>query len=267
MILDTGAVPRVVLRWSMWSATPASMFMLSHSIASFRAHFGRCAEYVVFTDDVRSVRAGLLVPATVVGYHDDGTADFIDDRPTKWRKWAPRCRWCPGSFEFVVDADVFLLDHPSELCEFIRLGAQRYLITQETAGVRYYGGFAPILAHLPFAINSGLVGQAPGADLSDELARAYALDSLLAASAESDHNEQGSVTYALAAELMAGQVQLLPPDTYCQVVDFRDPTAPRPDGMKLLHAVGWTHTAFWQAVPVLSRIHRLPAALPCSWRS
>jgi hypothetical protein len=254
---------KLLFRWSMWSATPASLFMLSHSIASFRAHFGDVADYVVFTDDPPRVRRALLTSAEVVDYEATGYAAFMDNRRTTWRKWAPCCRYRPGSYEFHVDADVFLLARPTELCEFVRRGDQRYIVVPERDG--HYGNWCPLLTDLPFAINAGFLGQAPQADLSEQLIRANIIDSVLIPDDRATFcDEQGAVVYALRDELAAGQVHPLPTARYHLIGDFRDPGAPPLADLTLLHAACSPHHSFYQALSELSRRYELPAVPPAA---
>lgn len=248
--------PRVLFRWTVWDTGPDAVHMLGHSVGTFRAFFGGSAEYVVFSDDAAALAPRLHGLARVL----DLAGRFGDERST-WRKWAPAARWRPDAVEIRVDADMFLLEEPAELVDFcFGVGPERFLAATEWLSAPWlYGAFARLVgAH--HQVNAGLVGQRPGADLSEPLELAYrAWRASVAAGREVQyHDEQGAVAYVLDPLIAAGDVVLLPADRYRIVCPLNDPPVTSVSGLTLLHAAYPDHPAFHRFLPEIGRVSGLP---------
>ena len=162
------AVRNVILRWTIWNATPFSIFMLCHSVETFRHFFGATPRYIVFADDPPVVDALRLCSFELVNLKDVSSS-FADTRGN-WRKWAPP-RLDIRAVELRINSDIFLLAEPSEIRSFCegRSGRQ-WLVTREEFSAQWpYGNFAHRLPTDFIPVNVGLVGQSEGCDISPDL--------------------------------------------------------------------------------------------------
>jgi hypothetical protein len=218
--------------------------MLPYSIGTFRRAFRDEARYVVGTDEPPEIRALLGEGIEVIAHDAFGPSPFdIDSKPT-WRKWCPAPRIAPTHTEFYVDADIFLVGDPLELRTFHESGAG-LLVMQEPPGARYWiGRFGPrILQGMP-PVNTGLLGQRRGMDITAELTTE--LQWWLAHVPKERrlfHDDQGAVTAVLARRYIIGQVDLLPQDRYRIVNDRANAHLRTLDGIAAIHATK-EHTAF-----------------------
>lgn len=244
----------LLFRWSLWNVRPESVFMLSHSIGTFRHFFGSSADYVVFTDDVQELRNHLLVDAGVVGFEEAG-GGYLDHRAT-WMKWAPSARVRPDAVEIRLDADMFMVDEPTELRQFIEQGDRCILVTEEAFSATWpYGNFGPLLTTLDPPINAGLIAQRPGCDISAALADAYLTwQRLIIHNEPLFHDEQGAVAYALETYRSADDVAFLSHHRYRVVCPINDPPVRTLEGLAMIHATFPDHPAFWQFLGEISAI-------------
>ncbi|MEU4244945.1 hypothetical protein [Actinoplanes sp. NPDC026619] len=244
----------VVFRWGLWKATPEYVEMLSHSIGTFRHFFGPDAAYVVYADDPSGLVRDLLVDAEVRPLDPPG-AQYLDPRAT-WLKWAPRFRHDPAATEFRVDADIFLLDDPVELREFIAGDGTDVLVTQEEYVERWpYGNYGPRLADGFVPINAGLVGQRAGCDLSEEIAEEYRWWSHFVEDHEVlYHDEQGAVAWVLQRYAARGRLRLLEHTRYRVVCPTNAVPVERLDGLVAMHATYPDHPAYHRFRSEISRV-------------
>jgi hypothetical protein len=237
--------------------------MLSHSIGTFRHFFGSTADYVVYTDDVPEVRNQLLVDAAVVGYNEVVGGAYLDPRAT-WKKFAPSARVRSDAVEIRLDADMFLVDEPTELRQFIDHGEQSHvLVTEEWFSATWpYGNFGPLLSTLDPPINAGLIAQQLGCDISASLADAYLLwQRLIVTNEPLFHDDQGAVAYALETYRSAGEIEFLPHRRYRVVCPINDPPVQTLEGLAMIHATFPDHPAFWQFLGEISAISGVRDAL------
>jgi hypothetical protein len=248
-----------ILRWSVWGDDEQVRAMLSHSIGTFRRYFGSSVRYLVFADDPAAVRRWLRVPAEV---REAAVArPRFDSVECTWRKWWPACRVDPAATELYVDADVFLLDEPVEIRDFL-FGRDRrsFLCTEESFDRAFYGNFArSVDPALPY-LNAGLVGQRAGHDLTAALGEAYDWwRREVPADAVDYHDEQGAVARALESHLRAGDVALLPRERHRVICPLNEATdGASIEGLVLLHATYPHRPAFWKYYDVISTISGVP---------
>jgi hypothetical protein len=227
----------IVFRWSVWGDKRGVAETLPYSVGTFRRAFGSEVRYVIATDEPSEVRSMLPdSPAEILPYGDDGTALF-SEKYTCWRKWCPHPRLFPDCTEFYVDADIFLLGDPLELRRFgSSTTAPRFLVMQEGVGQRHcVGVFRPrVLKGIP-PVNTGLVGQRPGGNITQELlAELQWWLTNVPSAVRHTHDDQGAVIAVLSRWYLLGQVELLPQERY---FIFRPKTKDRTlDGMVAIHA-------------------------------
>jgi hypothetical protein len=250
----------VVFRWALWRPNPPALEMLSHSIGTFRHWFGAEADYVVYADDVPAVQADLRVPAEVLPMDRPG-AEFFDDRAT-WKKWAPAFRHDPARTELRIDSDIFLVDDPVELREFIAGDGHDYVVTCEEFTERWpYGNFGGTLADGFTPINAGLFGQRAGADLSAAMRDAYRRWlAMLDGTEVKYHDEQGALAAILQDLITGGRARVLDPARYRVVCPLNDPPVERLDGIVGLHATYPDHPAFHRFRPEIAALSGLSLA-------
>src|SRR5262245_43288907 len=105
----------VLFRWALWEPTHELVFMLSHSVASFRWAFGETPRYVVFTENPAFVRAHMLGEFEVLAVDALPLNPRFRDTRCTWRKWAPATRMDLSVTEFRVDADIFMLRRTGDI--------------------------------------------------------------------------------------------------------------------------------------------------------
>ena len=257
-----------IFRWSLWSPTPASVFMLSHSIGTVRAFFRDEATCVVHSDNVALVEANLLSPALVRDYSSHSRGQFCDPRST-WMKWAPCARLDANLPEVQLDADVFLVSEPEELRAFCQSPSNYRLLASQEEFVELwpYGTFGPQLPRPFVPINAGIVGQQAGADISLELLNLYETWRSRADRGEFlYHDEQGALALLLQSYCQRGEVLLLDAARYRVVCPLNSPPVETLVGIRGLHATYPEHPAFWRFLPEIAAVSGLSEELP-SWRS
>lgn len=255
---------KTILYWPIWDPDEVKLFMLSHSIGTFRAHFGEEARYVVLTDQPDQVTEGLLTNAEVFSYKEWPTVNFAD-KACNWRKWAPSVRIDSEAVEVRIDVDIFVVNRPTEIIDFCRgLAPFDYLVTQEWFTALWpYGNFGSRLPANFTPINSGLLGQARHASLASEMLGAYNWWKRSVHNHEIKfHDEQGALALILQEYIKAGKVQVLCPLQYRVVGPLDITPVESLEGIKLLHATSGGHPAFWKFVGEISAVSGLPDLMP-----
>jgi hypothetical protein len=205
------------------------------------------ARYIVHTDEPSEIRLLLGDSIEVRGYTESGPVLFDDSAKATWKKWCPTPRLDPSCTEFYVDSDVFLVDDPSELRRF---GAgdsrQSFLAFQEAPGSRHKVGlFSPrILGGIP-PVNTGFLGQRPGADITRELLAEYQWwREHIPPEIRESHDDQGAVVAILARYYLIGLVELLPQDRYCIISPVSNCDKVDLENVVAVHATYSHHPAF-----------------------
>ena len=249
-----------LIRWAVWNADDATLFMLRHSIGTFRYWFGPGARYVVCCDDTDCVEAALGSACETVAFSD---GDPFADAGATWRKWAPSARLAPGECELRVDADVFVLSEPTELLEFCAGGAGdvEVVVTEEAFLAAWpFGNFARWIPTLR-PVQAGLVAQRPCADITSALEQAYACWRRRVAPEQiRGHDEQGAVAWALHPLLEDGRARLLPAERYRVVCPLEPESTWSIDGLAVLHATAGGHPAFHRFIEPIAAVSGVPIA-------
>ena len=252
----------VIFRWTVWNANPLSIFMLCHSVETFRRFFGPSPRYVVFAEDPAVVDALRLCSFELVCLKD-ADSPFADTR-SNWRKWAPP-RLDIRSVELRIDSDVFLLAEPAEIRRFCNgRSGRKWLVTQEEFSAQWpYGNFGNRLPTGFVPINAGLVGQAEGCDISADLQSAYDWWSTHVHDHEIKyHDEQGAVAYCLQQPAKSDHVLLLDPASHRVVCPLNKPPVSDLGGLILMHATYPEHPAFVRFIQEIAEVSGLPSAIP-----
>ncbi|GAA0410992.1 hypothetical protein Acor_14760 [Acrocarpospora corrugata] len=256
-----------IFRWALWAPNENALGMLSHSIGTFQRFFGAPSDYIVFTDDVAAMKAGLQVDAVVLDMNE-GRPEYIDEqwRWNRWHKWAPRFRYDPGRTEIHVDADLFLVNTPTELLEFVNGDRHDYIVTMEDFPIKprwVYGRFGDLLPEDFQPINTGLVGQRAGCDLTDEIRQAYTwLTEQRGAEQMDFFDEQGTLAHVLQSHFESGRAVALDPARYALVSPINDPPVVSLDGLAAIHATFPERPAYWQFIKEISAISGVPVPDP-----
>lgn len=261
---STVRMTNIIFRWAIWNCTPLSIFMLSHSVASFSRFFGTAAQYFVFTDDPQMLESLRLAEFKIAPLGPISSTPFFDPLIT-WRKWAPRARLDQSAIEFRVDADVFLLRDPPEIHNFCEgRSSYKILCTQEEFTAEWpYGNFASKLSRPIIPINAGFVGQSQGFDLTSELEKAYFWWKQNVADCDGKyHDEQGAVAYCLEEYVRRREVLLLDPLRYRIVCPLNKPAVENIDHLVLMHATYPDHPAFGHFLKQISQITGIYAKIP-----
>lgn len=254
-------MPDVIFRWTIWKATPFSIFMLCHSVGTFRRFFGPAPRYIVFADDPTVLDASRLCSFELARLKDiDST--FADTRGN-WRKWAPP-RLDTHAVELRIDSDIFLLAEPADIRSFCEgRSGRKWLVTQEESSAPWYGNFAQRLPAGFVPINAGLVGQAEGCDISADLRDAYDWWSTHVRDQEIKyHDEQGAIAYCLQKPAGSDQVLLLDPATHRVVCPTNEPPINDVGGLILMHATYPDHPAFVKFIQKIAEVSGLPSTIP-----
>jgi hypothetical protein len=255
-------VRNVIFRWTIWNATPFSIFMLCHSVETFRRFFGPAPRYIVFADDPTVVDAMRLCRFELADLKDI-VSPFADPRGN-WRKWAPP-RLDIRAVELRIDSDIFLLADPADIRSFCEgQSGRNWLVTQEEFSAPWpYGNFAPRLPAGFVPMNVGLVGQAEGCDISADLQNAYDWWSTHVPDQEIKyHDEQGAVAYCLQRPARSDDVLLLDPGTHRVVCLTNDPPVNDVGGLILMHATYPDHPAFVRFIGKIAEVSGLPSTIP-----
>lgn len=239
---------KMLFRWSLWGkAVAENVQMLVDSIRSFRQVMGVTSEYVVFTEDQRTLSRYVGALAGIREFREVPDGSFNYFGTATWAKWCPQARLAPGDTEVHLDCDVFLLQQPTELLELAQSHANRYLVLQEFSGAFWQRGvFADCIPiETPF-INAGFFVQGPRADISGALQAEFDWwRTKRGDRVETFHDEQGGLTKALLPALRMGCVDLLPVSRYKVISPRSNPDLSNLDGVVLFHATYPGHPA-WQ---------------------
>jgi hypothetical protein len=222
--------------------------MLRDSIATFKHFFRAEAEYLVLTDNPKTVTFNLGALAKVRNFEEAAERVMFDDSRTTWKKWSPTARLAPDAVEILLDADVFCVGEPVELMEFCRNGNGRICALQESAPEPWcYGAFFDQLTPTTPPINSGLVAQQPGANISERLSELFHWWlSSVPAHAKCGHDEQGAVAVVMMEAAKLGKAFGLPTDRYILTSPRTNPNLGSLKDLAVIHATHPTHPKYFE---------------------
>lgn len=235
------------IRWSIWGPKRHLCDLLRRSIGGFHRAFDSRAHYVVSTDEPSELATVLPQYVKLIPFDDSMPSPFNVRSCATWKKWCPRPKLTLESTELLVDADVFLVGEPDELCHFcLRETKYAVLAMQEETPLRaLFGRLNPrVPANAP-PINAGIVGQRAGVDLGVALLRelGWWTDNV-DPTAQTHFDEQGALAAVLTPWSERDQLWLLPRDRY-RIVSPRSNASLRTlGGTVAIHATQPHHPAF-----------------------
>jgi hypothetical protein len=147
----------MIIRWSFWGDKKnTNVELLYYSILTFQKYFGPDHIYLVYTDDSEYVNEHIKGIARVEHYPVANTLFNFPSIAT-WKKWCPVIRIDQGQTEMYVDSDVFLVNYPVEIENFLNDGTQKFAILDEFKGQPWQHGAMKVkaTANTPF-VNAGL---------------------------------------------------------------------------------------------------------------
>lgn len=248
----------VSFHWTIWDPTEEKCFLLSHSIATFKHFWGNDVHYRVFTDSQSTVKRFLRVEAEIIEFGEFAPSKFNIDALTTWKKWVPKCKLETFSTEFHVDIDIFLINYPKELHEFINSQKQYICMVENFYELWPYGNFAKFLPEDFAPINAGFFGQNSGCDISNNLNKSFDwwYQSCYKKN-ELYHDEQGGLLYSLLDSIKNDLVYFLPKEKYRNVSPFDPPITDFSD-VCLIHTTCDNHPGFYDNIELISTISGLP---------
>lgn len=234
----------MILRWAVWGEVAQSQEMLQCSINSFRKYFGEEHTYVLATDQPQKVSE--INGVRVIPFDNEDL--FSVDSHTTWRKWAPNARLDITQDEIYVDADVFLVNYPTEIFNFLNNDKYNFAILGEHDPQEWQHGIMHSLAkpETPF-VNAGLFIQKAGHSVASDLEYYYQWwKNNVDYRERQKHDEQGSLAISLTEAYKNKTLYVFPQEKYRLIgvpeVDSIDSL----DSVELFHATYPSHPAFYK---------------------
>ena len=239
----------MLIRWSIWKdAVTKDLEMLIDSVRSFTSVLGARARYQIYTDQVNVIK-NALPEIDVASYFESPNPMFDVFSGSTWAKWCPSPRIAPGELEVLVDADVFLLDEPTELLSLLGNTTDHdFAILGEISGAPWQRGcFSDqISIETPF-VNAGLVAQGPRGNISQSLNKNFKWwQNNVSPGTATHHDEQGAITLALESSISLGKTLILPTSRYTIVSPRSNMGMISLNDLILLHSTYPDHPAYHQ---------------------
>src|SRR3989338_7685656 len=109
----------MIFRWTLWGENK-NLDMLKYSIDSFVACFGKSHRYILYTDNVKEIDISFIGDLEIYNFNESENNIFNIESKATWKKWYPKPRIDIKQTEVYVDSDVFMVEYPKELDEFIK---------------------------------------------------------------------------------------------------------------------------------------------------
>lgn len=247
----------MIFRWSMWGEHKLkSIELLKYSILSFKRQFGENHEYIVYTDDPKSLESGLGGSAKILDFNSNKKNEYNIKSKATWMKWCPTARLDINQTEFYIDSDVFLLKYPKEVDDFINDSRLKFGIMDEFCGQPWQHGAMQkkAIKSTPF-VNAGFFIQKTGQSISKELLKE--LDwwrKNISINEQTHHDEQGALAVALTKYLNNGELYVFPKDKYMLIGPNENKDIESLEQVTLFHAVYPDHPAFYKFKGYLDKI-------------
>ncbi len=233
-----------------------SIELLKYSILSFKKQFGEKHEYIVYTDDPKSLESSLNGSAKILDFNSTQKNEYNIKSKATWMKWCPTARLDINQTEFYIDSDVFLLKYPKEVDDFINDSKLKFGIMDEFCGQSWQHGAMQRKATkvTPF-VNAGFFIQKIGQSISKEL-----LEELdwwgknISINEQTHHDEQGALAVALTKYLNNGELYIFPKDKYMLIGPNENKDIESLEQVTLFHAVYPEHPAFYKFKGYLDKI-------------
>jgi hypothetical protein len=243
----------MIFRWTIWGEKEKSIELLKYSILSFRKFFGDEHRYVVFTDNKNDLNSINNI-CNVSEFKQDDL--FNIDSQATWKKWCPTPRVDINEHEVYVDSDVFLVNNPDEIYDFLENDKYRFAILDEFKGQSWQHGAMSKKDNedTPF-VNAGLFIQKAGYDITSDLLLEFDWwNKNIKEEDAKHHDEQGALAVALTKYSLNKELYILPKDKYALIGENENTGVKSLEDIKLFHAVYPTHPAFYKFRENLNKI-------------
>lgn len=247
----------MIFRWSIWGTHKSkNLELLKYSILSFKFYFGTNHDYVVFTDDTKTLKETIGSIANVSTLNEGHKSIYNFESKATWKKWCPSVRLEINTTEIYVDLDVFLVNYPSEVDHLIADEKVKFAILDEFLGQPWQLGAMKQKAtsRTPF-VNAGMFIQKAGCDISTDLESelSWWMKNILPPE-QTHHDEQGALAIALTPYHVSGELKILPKDKYMLIGPNENTEVENIESITLFHAVYPEHPAFYKFRVHLNKI-------------
>jgi len=233
-----------------------SIELLKYSILSFKKQFGDDHEYVIYTDDPKSLESDLNGIAKILDFNSAQGNEYNIKSKATWMKWCPTARLDINQTEFYIDSDVFLLRYPKEVDDFLNNPKLKFGIMDEFYGQPWQHGAMQRkeTKDTPF-VNAGFFIQKSGQSISkDLLAELDWWKSNVSIDEQTHHDEQGALAVALTKYLNKDELYIFPKDKYMLIGPNENRDIENLHQVTLFHAVYPDHPAFHKFKSYLKEI-------------
>lgn len=246
----------MIFRWSIWGQNKEkSLELLKYSILSFKKQFGKSHRYIIYTDSPHELLNEFRKIAEVLDFKSSNNEYDINSVAT-WRKWCPRARIDILETEFYIDSDVFLLEYPKEVDEFINNPKLKFGILDEFKGQSWQHGAMQKkgVKGAPF-VNAGFFVQKAGYSISEALLKEKKWwEENISKEEQKHHDEQGCLAIALTKYLKYGELYIFPKNKYMLIGPNENKDIECLKNITMFHAVYPNHPAFYKFRDVLDKI-------------
>lgn len=243
----------MVFRWTIWGDKENTKELLRYSVLSFQKFFGKEHRYIIITDNKNSL-SGLITDVEIIEFKQNDL--FNIDSVATWKKWCPSPRISINEHEFYVDSDVFLVNYPTEILDFLNNEKYKFAILDEFKGQSWqHGSMCKKATDQTPYVNAGLFIQKSSFDITQDLFEEFDWwNKNITKDEVKHHDEQGSLAIALTKYHMNNEILILPKDQYLLIGENENIDIDSLENVKLFHAVYPTHPAFHKFKNDLDRI-------------
>lgn len=250
----------MIFRWSIWgSHVSKNIELLRYSILSFKKQFGDFHQYIVYTDGADLVSEHLDPSVDVRKFPEQEDTLFSVISKATWMKWCPSSRLDVSQTEWYIDSDVFLLEYPKEIDEFLSDKNMEFAILDEYLGQPWqHGAMAQKATEKTPFVNAGLFIQKAGFDITQSLMKEYEWwKENVEPEEQTHHDEQGALAIALTESFENGKLLVLPKNKYMLIGPNENKDVDTLESITLFHAVYPDHPAFYKFKNSLDNLLKL----------
>ncbi|MCK9273296.1 hypothetical protein M0P65_07190 [Candidatus Gracilibacteria bacterium] len=181
---------------------------------------------------------------------------FNVDSVATWKKWCPTARIDINEHEFYVDSDVFLVNKPEEIFDFLNDKKYKFAILDEFKGQSWQHGAMSTKANenTPF-VNAGLFIQKAGQDITADLLKEFNWwKENIKQEEVKHHDEQGALAVSLNKYKVNNSLYVLPKNKYMLIGPNENNNIENLENIVLFHAVYPEHPAFYKFKKFLDNI-------------
>jgi hypothetical protein len=245
----------MIFRWTLWGKDK-NLDMLKYSVDSFIACFGKSHRYILYTDNVKEIDISFIGDLEIYNFNESKNNIFNIESKATWKKWYPKPRIDIEQTEVYIDSDVFMVEYPKELDQFIKNEKYKFAIMDEFNGQAWQHGAMEKknVKDAPF-VNAGLFIQKAGFDITEDLLTEYKWwKNNVSQDEQTHHDEQGALAIALTKYNKRGELFILPKDKYPLISDHENKDLDTLDEIVVFHATWPEHPAFYRFKDYLNKI-------------